>query len=216
MRCWLLIVLLAVVCVTYAQPQWQRVETIRQAALSALPAHTHAQARVDEHLRLPACPLPLQAHAKNQFSVEVNCPQPGGWHLFVPVIIHYEHTVLVLTRQVNAGQILDHADFRSMQRNSTHITTTALDKPEHAVGKVLRRTLAAGTVLSSHDVLTPRLIQRGDIVNVITGSARVQVRVTGKALNPGGAGDRISVENLSSHKIVQGVINEAGEVHIRP
>jgi len=216
MRWVLVIALFATVFLAQAQPQWQPIDAIRAAALSAVPAHTAARARVDEHVRLPVCPVPLQAYAKNPLSVEVSCPQPGGWRLFVPVIIRYEQDVLVLTRHINAGHVLHPADLRLMQRNSTHIATTALNKPEQAIGKVLRRTLAAGTVLSANDLITPRLIQRGDVVNVITGSARVQVRVAGKALHHGGVGDRISVENLSSHKIVHGVINEAGEVEVRP
>jgi len=216
MRRRLVSVLFAMALCVQAQPQWQPIDSIRAAALSTVPAHTTAQARVDEHIRLPACPLPLQAQAKNPLSVEVSCPQPSGWRLFVPVIIRYEQEVLVLTRHVNAGQMLQRSDFRPMRRDSTHITTNTLNKPEQAIGKVLRRTLAAGTVLSTKDVLTPRLIRRGDVVNVITGSARVQVRVAGKALNHGGVGERISVENLSSHKIVQGVINEAGEVQVIP
>jgi len=217
MRCWLVVFLFAVTSLAQAkEPQWQQLDSIRSAALSTVPAPAQAQVRLDEHLRLPACPLPLQAQAKNQLSVEVSCPQPGGWRLFVPIIIRYEQEVLVLARPVTAGKILEPADLQQMRRDTAHISTTAFNKPEQALGKVLRRTLAAGTVLSASDVLTPRLIQRGDNVYLITGSARVQVRVAGKALNPGGVGDRISVENLSSHKIVQGVINEAGEVQVAP
>jgi len=216
MRGWLVIVLCAVVSLAQAQRQWQSIDSIRQAALSTVPASTQAHARVDEHIHLPACLQPLQAYARNSLSVEVSCPQPGGWRLFVPVIIRYQQNVVVLTRQIHAGQVLQASDLQQIRRDTAHITTTPLNTPEQALGKVLRRTLAAGTVLSANDVLTARIIQRGDTVNLITGSARVQVRVAGKALNHGGVGDRISVENLSSHKIVQGVINEAGDVHVTP
>ena len=83
--------LTALLCLLLALPvqaaDFQSVASIRAAALSTLDPATEAEASVDAGLRLPACPAPLQARATGNRTVEVACPQAGGWKLFVPVTV---------------------------------------------------------------------------------------------------------------------------------
>ena len=74
-------------CLLLALPvqaaDFQSVASIRAAALSTLDPATEAEASVDAGLRLPACPAPLQARATGNRTVEVACPQAGGWKTWV-------------------------------------------------------------------------------------------------------------------------------------
>ncbi|MCA7022302.1 MULTISPECIES: flagellar basal body P-ring formation chaperone FlgA [Stenotrophomonas] len=206
----------ALLCLLLALPvqaaDFQSVASIRAAALSTLDPATEAEASVDASLRLPACPSPLQARATGNRTVEVACPQAGGWKLFVPVTVRREQDVLVLTRGVGAGEVLAAADIGSVRRDTARIAGAVLSDPQSAIGRVARRAMGAGTLLSAGDLVSPRIIRRGDSVALVSRRGGVEVRVAGKALADAGEADRVPVENLSSRRVVQGVATASGDV----
>ncbi|MGV8958932.1 MAG: flagellar basal body P-ring formation chaperone FlgA [Stenotrophomonas sp.] len=203
-------------CLLLAAPAWaagwQTVASIRSAALSTLDAGTEAEATLDAGLRLPACPVALEARATANTTVEVSCPQAGGWRLFVPVKIRREQAVLVLNRGLAAGEILASADIGTVKRDTARIAGAVLTDPQQAIGRVARRTLGAGSLLSATDLVSPRLVRRGDNVSLVSRRGGVEVRVAGRALGDAGENDRVSVENLSSRRVVQGVVAAGGDV----
>ncbi len=203
-------------CLLLALPvqaaDFQSVASIRAAALSTLDPATEAEASVDASLRLPACPSPLQARATGNRTVEVACPQAGGWKLFVPVTVRREQDVLVLARGVAAGEVLSAADIGSVRRDTARIAGAVLSDPQAAIGRVARRAMGAGSLLSAGDLVSPRIIRRGDSVALVSRRGGVEVRVAGKALADAGEADRVPVENLSSRRVVQGVATASGDV----
>lgn len=191
---------------------FQPVDSIRAAALSTLPAGAEGEAVLDAALRLPACPVPLLAQATGNSTVEVSCPQASGWRLFVPVRIRHMQTVLILGRGIAAGETITPADITTATRDASRIAGAALADPAAAVGRVARRTLQAGSLLSANDLVAPRLVRRGDAVELVSRRGGVEVRIAGRAMGDGGVNDRVSVENLSSRKIVQGIVGAGGEI----
>ncbi|WP_313249482.1 flagellar basal body P-ring formation chaperone FlgA [Stenotrophomonas acidaminiphila] len=208
--------LTALLCLLLALPvqaaDFQSVASIRAAALSTLDPATEAEASVDAGLRLPACPAPLQARATGNRTVEVACPEAGGWKLFVPVTVRREQDVLVLARGIAAGEVLSAADIGSVRRDTARIAGAVLSDPQAAIGRVARRAMGAGTLLSANDLVAPRIIRRGDSVALVSRRGGVEVRVAGKALADAGEADRVPVENLSSRRVVQGVATASGDV----
>ncbi len=193
---------------------WQPVEAIRAAALSTLPAGSEGDTTLDSALRLPACGQALVAQPTASSTVEVSCPDAGGWRLFVPVKVRRNQTVLILNRGIAAGETVGAADITTAQRDAARIAGAALADPAAAVGRVARRTLAAGSLLSANDLVAQRLIRRGDSVSLVSRRGGVEVRVAGKALADAGENERVSVENLSSRKIVQGTVAATGDVFV--
>lgn len=193
---------------------WQPVESIRAAALSTLSAGSEGETTLDSALRLPACGQPLVAQPTATSTVEVSCPDAGGWRLFVPVKVRRNQTVLILNRGIAAGEIIGVADITTAQRDAARIAGAALADPAAAVGRVARRMLAAGSLLSANDLVAQRLIRRGDSVSLVSRRGGVEVRVAGKALADAGENERVSVENLSSRKIVQGTVAASGDVFV--
>ncbi|KRG72518.1 flagellar basal body P-ring biosynthesis protein FlgA [Stenotrophomonas terrae] len=191
---------------------FQPVDTIRAAALATLAAGENGEAQVDANLRLPACAQPLQAKATANTTVEVACPQAGGWRLFVPVKVRREQQVLVLSRGVAAGEVLAAADISSVKRDTARLAGAVLLKPEAAVGRVARRALSAGSLLSATDLVAPRTVRRGDNVALVSRRGGVEVRMAGRALGDAGEGERVSVENLSSRRVMQGTATPGGDV----
>lgn len=191
---------------------FQPVDTIKAAALGALPAGSEAEATLDPALRLPRCGAALVARVQGSNSVEVGCPD--GWRLFVPVRVRRSQTVLVLSRGLAPGETITADAFVPETRDASRIVGAAVADPAQAVGRVARRTLSAGAVLSATDLVAQRLIRRGDNVALVSRRGGVEVRVVGKALGDAGESERVTVENLSSRRVVQGVVGPGGDVWV--
>jgi len=210
----LLMVCLLVAAPAMAAPQWQPVQDIRTAALSLLGADAQGEAIVADAMRLPACSQPLAAQATANTTVEVSCPDAGGWRLFVPVKVRREQSVLVLTRGIAAGEVITAADISTARRDAARIAGAVLADPGQAVGRVARRPLQAGSLIAAPDLVAQRLIKRGDSVALVSRLGSVEVRVAGRALGDAGQDERVSVENLASRKIVQGTVAASGDVFV--
>jgi flagella basal body P-ring formation protein FlgA len=191
---------------------FQPVDTIKAAALGALPAGSEAEATLDPAMRLPRCGAALVARVQGSNSVEVACPD--GWRLFVPVRVRRSQTVLVLSRGIAPGETITADAFVPETRDASRIVGAAVADPAQAVGRVARRTLSAGAVLSATDLVAQRLIRRGDNVALVSRRGGVEVRVVGKALGDAGESERVTVENLSSRRVVQGVVGPGGDVWV--
>ncbi|HDS1578192.1 TPA: flagellar basal body P-ring formation protein FlgA [Stenotrophomonas maltophilia] len=191
---------------------WQPVASIRAAALSTLPAGSEGDAQVADALRLPRCGGALQVQPTASTTVEVSCPDAGGWRLFVPVKVRRNQTVLVLNRGIGTGETIGAADITTAQRDAARIAGAVLADPNAAIGRIARRPLQAGALLSSNDLVVQRLIKRGDNVALVSRRGSVEVRIAGRAMGDAGENERVSVENLSSRRIVQGTVDAAGDV----
>lgn len=189
---------------------FQPVDSIRAAALAAIPDPRGAEATLDPALRMPRCAQPLQARQSGAGTVEVACP--SGWRLFVPVRMDRSQEVLVLARGVAAGEPITPDMFIVERRDASRIAGAAVAGPAAALGRVARRTLSAGSVLTAGDLVAPRLVRRGDSIALIARQHGIEVRMAGRALGDAGENERVSVENLSSRRVVQGMVNAAGDV----
>ncbi|WP_157819187.1 flagellar basal body P-ring formation chaperone FlgA [Mariprofundus aestuarium] len=87
-------------------------------------------------------------------------------------------------------------------------------KTEGLMGTRLTRPLKAGDAIFASYVHRPKLISRGDQVTMIASYGGLKVTAVGKALRSAGLGDRLSVRNLKSKQVVQGVVASASTVHI--
>ncbi len=208
----LLAIALAVASPWAAAADWQPVASIRTAALSTLPAGSEGEAQVADALRLPKCGAALQVQPTANTTVEVSCPDAGGWRLFVPVKVRRNQTVLVLNRGIGTGETLTAADITTAQRDAARIAGAVLADPNAAIGRIARRPLQAGALLSNNDLVVQRLIKRGDNVALVSRRGSVEVRIAGRAMGDAGENERVSVENLSSRRIVQGTVDAAGDV----
>jgi flagella basal body P-ring formation protein FlgA len=98
------------------------------------------------------------------------------------------------------------------------ITSTRLDylsDATTAVGRVATRAIGPDQILGAANVMLPRLVKRGDEVTIASVGSAISVRVRGQALKDGGLGERVSVRNLNSKRVVEGVVNADGMVVVQ-
>jgi flagellar basal body P-ring formation protein FlgA len=177
--------------------------------------------QLDGRLRLVRCPskqlsasMPAGTALQARSTVGVTCAGSVHWTVYVPVTVESKINVLVLTRAVNRDARLTAADVTVETRRTAGPGNAYLTAPAELGGRTVRRPLAAGTTLSV-DMFTPDLIvRRGQEVTLLSSGGAVEVRANGRAMVDGAAGARIQVQNLSSMRVVEGVIESADLVRV--
>ncbi len=175
---------------------------------------------LDPRLRLQACSAPLEAFSVsratrgNALTVGVRCTAPQPWTIYVSARVIYRGPVVVAARALARGTVLTEHDLRVARKDVSAAPAGVLTDPGQAVGRRLRRPVAAGATLTSALLETVPVIERGQRVDLVAGSGALMVRMTGRALMDGAAGQRIRVRNVKSRKVVEGTVDPAGFVRV--
>jgi len=176
--------------------------------------------RLDSRLHLHSCDQDLEAFFPNggrttgNTTVGVRCPGTKPWSLYVPVTVNVYKNVVVTTEALPRNTLLNHSHLKVAKRNLAKLPQGYFVDPDRLVGMKLKRNLGAGLPLSPNMIKAQTVIKRGQQVMLISQSRGISVRMQGKAMDNGAAGDLIRVKNLSSKRIVEGTVGTGGEVLI--
>jgi flagella basal body P-ring formation protein FlgA len=120
----------------------------------------------------------------------------------------------VLTQSVPRGELISRGDIAIEQVEiSSDFERIIVDQID-IVGKQAKRALRAGEPLRFTQLMHPILVERGQAVILVSGLAGLQVRMQGKALASGAAGDRILVANQRSGRRLEGIVSQNGTVTV--
>jgi flagellar basal body P-ring formation protein FlgA len=179
----------------------------------------HAQT-LDPRLRLAECELPLEAaitgdgQARAHTTVAVHCPGAVHWTIYLSVTVDSEFPVLVARHAMSRDTELHPADFELMPRRLPGLTTDYVSKPAMLTGQRLRQAIAGGEALSLVAMTPANLIHRGQQVTLIAASGGFEVRMSAVALTDGRLADRIRVQNLSSQRVIEGIVRSDSVVEV--
>lgn len=202
-------------------------DSILQAAQDFMESHSKGlhdtpaeirTGRLDSRLRLAQCEAPLETflppggRTLGNTTVGVRCSIPKPWTLYVPVTVNLYKQVVVAADALPRGTILQRDQVKAARRNLAKLPQGYFIDPERLVGMKLKRNVAGGLPLSPTMVAAPQVIKRGQRVTLVANTGSVAVTMSGKALANGAAGERIRVKNLSSKRIIEGLVTSSGEV----
>jgi flagella basal body P-ring formation protein FlgA len=176
---------------------------------------------LDSRLAPALCDEPLEAQPANAartlgaVSIGVRCNGSTPWTIYVRGTVNAYTDIPVLTETVPRGEILSDGDIVIEKIEIRSDFDNIIVDQEYIVGKQAKRALRAGQPLRFSQLMHPILIERGQDVTLVSGLAGVQVRMQGKALASGAAGDRILVANERSGRRLEGIVGRDGTVTIR-
>ena len=175
---------------------------------------------LDPRMRLRQCTqalefdLPEYSQFSGKVTVEVKCQDKSPWKLYIQAKIQAFREVLVTGTSLERGQLITASNVRREKRDISAISSGYIKTLQQAAGKVTRRSLRAGTVLNQRHLKTAKLVKRGQSVVLMAETNGIQVKMSGKALNDAGMGERVRVLNYSSKRIVEGNATEKGIVKV--
>ncbi|MEJ0039107.1 MAG: flagellar basal body P-ring formation chaperone FlgA [Gammaproteobacteria bacterium] len=209
----------------------QSLETVRAAAqayvLEQVPSQKPGSIQVnvgdlDSRLRLAVCTNPLKvalpsgATFRARMTVAVSCVNPVVWTVYVPVNIETQTSVLVLRHAVGRGARLTADDVEVQTRTVTGAGDDYLTQAAELEGRTLKRPLGAGAAVTADAMVADSLVKRGQHVTLLAAAGGMEVRAAGVAMNDAPVAGRIKAQNLSSGRIVEGVVETADVIRITP
>jgi flagella basal body P-ring formation protein FlgA len=177
---------------------------------------------LDQRLRLAACATPLKAALptgatfRARMTVAVHCAGPTTWTVYVPVNIETQTSVLVLRHAAARGARLTADDVEVQTRTISGAGDDYLTEVAELSGRTLKRSLGAGAAVTADSMVADSLIKRGQQVTLLAAAGGMEVRARGVAMNDAPAAGRVKAQNLSSGRIVEGVVETSDVIRITP
>lgn len=175
----------------------------------------------DPRLRLGQCTEPLESRVETsrpeqgRALVRVTCRRPA-WSLFVPVNVETEAEVLVAARVLARGSAVSPSDVRLERRRFPGVTENYVNSPAELSRYRLRRPVTSGALLSRDALELAPVVQRGSLVTLRAEAGGFKVDAAGRALADAAPGQRVRVQNATSLKVVEGVVDDSGIVRLDP
>ncbi|VAW23647.1 hypothetical protein MNBD_ALPHA12-1466 [hydrothermal vent metagenome] len=120
-----------------------------------------------------------------------------------------------LTRTLPAGAIIKPTDVEMRAVTLQFANSAQLPMLNQVVGQQLRRQMRRGVAVRLNDITMPTLISRNEIVTIYLKSGAMTLTVKGQALADASRGQAVSVLNLLSKTVIQGIAVNPGTVEIR-
>lgn len=178
--------------------------------------------RLDPRLRLARCGGPLDAsfisgaRLQAQVSVAVGCRVGADWTIYVPVTVQSRIRVWALAAPHAQGARLGASDVVAETHLVSGLSVGYVTDVSELARATLRHPLPAGAILTTDDLLPDYMVRQGEQVTMVASIDGIQVRAAGLALQSGRYGALIRVQNASSAKVVQGVVEGDRVVDITP
>jgi flagella basal body P-ring formation protein FlgA len=116
------------------------------------------------------------------------------------------------TKPLPRNAIIGSDDLAVTRRDISMLNGGLIKDPKQAVGQKLKTSLPAGAILYAQALDAPPLVKRGERVTIMAKSRSLQITVPGEARNSGALGEIIRVKNLTSRRMIQARVLEAGIV----
>lgn len=181
--------------------------------------HFVSAAALDPRLRLHQCDVPLEAFSNSKeisarATIGVRCTAAAPWTLYVPVTIEVEVPVLVLRRALARRARVTLADVEPQVRRMPGSASKFISDIASLQGHRLKRALPAGSAITVDALAPDILVRRGQQVTLIAAAGGIEIRARGHALTDGAAHERVRVQNVTSLKVVEGVVESDSVVRV--
>jgi flagella basal body P-ring formation protein FlgA len=122
---------------------------------------------------------------------------------------------VVAMTSIARGESLSPSNCQIVERKITSAAFIPYTSMDQIASTRARRTISAGSMISSQFAEKIPAVNKGDAINVTARQGAVAITLTGVARQSGGIGDRIWVENTLSRKLVQATVSGQGKAEIR-
>jgi flagella basal body P-ring formation protein FlgA len=196
-----------------------------RAAIEALvtehPMLAGQDLRIDYPVTLPRWPLCKAPRAQStrqgvpvgRLSIQLRCSNPR-WQGAIQVVVVARRTYYAAARALQAGAVVDADAVVSVEADWASLPEDVVTEPEQVLGRVLVRSVAAGTALTLNLVRLTAVIRVGERVRVQMSGANFVVAGEGVAMQSGGSGEQVRVK-MGSGQTVTAVVVRQGLVELR-
>lgn len=185
-----------------------------EVSLNASATEVHVAAASDVGVRVLEA---LYDVASQRFTatVEIASGTPAAQVQRIAGRAYMTTAVPVLLGNMRHGEIIgpQHIDYITLRVDQLKRDT--ITDPEQLIGRTPRRFLPAGTPVSGLEVDRPRLVDKGAVVTMVFRTPFMTLTTQGRALDHGGIGDQVRIQNTQSNTTVTGTVTDRNLVTVQ-
>lgn len=212
--------------ISNSSPQRQDTEALRQTVeqflrkqSADLPGEvTITAGAVDARMNLAACPLPEAflppgGRLWGRTTVGVRCNAPSAWTVYLTATVRVVGDYVAAAVPLGQGQLVGAHDVIKVRGDLTAMPNGIVTDTAQAIGRTLAMSVRAGTPLRHDSLRSPRAVQAGQIVKLVSIGPGFRVSADGKALGHGTEGQIVQA-STSNGQVVSGVARANGIVEV--
>jgi flagella basal body P-ring formation protein FlgA len=157
---------------------------------------------------------PLRGHIDRSGRFDLTFRTDGSNVLRVTGQASEAYDSVVVTRPVARGEVLRASDVRIEKRPKQESQGDAAHDLNAVIGMSAQQALRAGQVVRTSDLVRPQIVRRGEAVVLHYEVPGIVLTARGKAEESGAMGDVVSIMNLQSKRVVQGIVTGNGHVTV--
>ena len=175
---------------------------------------------LDKRMKLANCDYPLEAFLRrgskisSRTTIGIRCNGSKPWKIYLPVDVIVNREIWVARHSLPRGHLLTVDDLMLDTRDVSRMKSGYVADQATLVGQRLKSSILAGRELSLQLIVADDVIRRGQTVTLVVAAGGINIRVVGKALSDGAINQRIRVENLSSGRVIEGIVRSRELVEV--
>ena len=176
---------------------------------------------IDQRLRLKKCTAPLQIRTTGnelkpgRNTLNVSCLSDTPWRIFLTSHIEVFKDIYVAKKLLRKGAVVTSSDLTLKKTNITSLHKRYLSNKTGIINQSVKRTIAKGDLFTTNNLTDQLLIKKGDLINIIASNRGFVINMKGTALANGSEGQRITVKNSRTKRIVQGTVTDKATVRVQ-
>ena len=172
-------------------------------------------------------PFDIKPKFGNWKTVEITCDDNDHFNYVVRTNIFFTNSinslkikfpnyrkVIALSKSMQAGEIIQKDDITLLDKKNKNYGNGIFFLPEKIIGKKLKSSLTAGTIIRSRHLVKEWLIEKNQTVTIENKLHGIIITANGIAEESGQLGDRIIVRNINSGKKISGWIENEKKIRI--
>lgn len=182
--------------------------------------HETSFAPLDQRLQLIACDQPLTAQSNTpsikpgRNSIGVKCNGAKSWSLYVSAQVKIFEDVVMLKQPVQRGEVLTADHLQLSHQDTSLLRSTFIRDLNSVINKQAAHNLPQDAILNERDITQAIIIKRGEHVAITSGSPYLSIQMQGLAMMDGIQGQTIRIKNVTSGRIVSGLVTKPGVVAV--
>lgn len=123
-------------------------------------------------------------------------------------------SVPVLSRQLHSGDVIEARDLQMRTMPERLLRKDTITEQAQLIGQSPLRSISAGRPIRAAEVSAPKVVLKGDLVEMKYTTPHMTIRTSGQALEDGAPGQLVRIKNIKSEKAISARVIAAGVVEV--
>ena len=136
---------------------------------------------------------------------------PSVWRIFVPVSVKTLMPIVTARNNLAVGEIISHDNIAIEYLDTSLIIGPTHSEMNNILGAKVKRYIQGGKAILANLIC---MVCKNEQVSIIARKGTLQIKSAGKALSDGSKGQKISIKNNSSGRIIGATVVAVGRAEI--